>query len=356
MNSVVVYYDSQRFAGWPSNAGMWSWGNEVLVAFHLGTYLQKKAGHCIDSRKEIITALARSLDGGKSWRLELDNMLNELSHIEPIQLPSTGIEFTHPSFALKIGNASVEISNSTFYTTYDKGHTWQGPYLLPYGNKDMTARTDYVVEGRNSCTMILSKKMTGIPCKSHPDRAYAMQTNNGGLSWEFLGYLADKNARSALTNTVRLSDGVLVSTISRRCNMTEDGELPSQYRGKHSNHWIEVRRSVDGGKHWQRLSIIDTPYGKKSRSSNPSCLGHLPDGRLVIHYAFRGERPRFVARLSDNGGKSWGQEIVLDHDVNTEDIGYPKMAMLPFGNVLVVYHTASSDRPQSHIKCITWHP
>lgn len=358
MKSTLIYYNTQHFAGWPANAGMWNWGNEVLVAFHVGAYLPKKNGHKIDERKDIRTVVARSTDGGKTWRLELDNPIEEISRRKPVPLPAEGIQFSHPDFALKVGSASVNIHNSTYVVTYDRGRTWQGPYLLPGAGKTMTARTDYIIEGRSSCIMVLSKQFSYIPCKSLPDRAYAVRTDDGGLTWTSLGYLADKNARSALTNTVRLSDGSLISSISRRYDASCEAELQPPQKGQapHGNHWIEICRSTDGGKRWRTLSILDMSYSFRCKRSTPSCLGHLPDGRLIIFYGFRGKNPRFVARLSKDGGKSWGEEIIIDDDVSSENIGYPKLAMLPFGTVLVVYHCASADRPQPHIKCIVWQP
>lgn len=358
MKNTLIYYNTQHYAGWPANAGMWSWGNEVLVAFHVGAYLPKKVGHRIDERKEIRTVMARTTDGGQTWKLELDNPIEEISRRKPIPLPEEGIQFAHPDFALKVGTAAVTIRNSTYVVTYDRGHTWQGPYLLPGASKTMTARTDYVIEGRSSCIMVLSKQTSGIPCKLLPDRSYAVRTDDGGHTWTMLGYLADKSARSALTNTVRMSDGSLICSVSRRYDAASEAEILPPKRGQtpHGNHWIEIRRSTDGGRHWRMLSILDMPYSLRSKSTNPSCLGHLPDGRLVIFYAFRGKISRFVARLSQDGGKTWGDEIILDGDINNEDVGYPKLAMLPFGKVLVVYHSVSSDRPQQHIKAIVWEP
>lgn len=358
MKSTLIYYNSQHLAGWPANAGMWNWGNEVLAAFHVGAYLPGAPGRPIDESKEIRTVLARSLDGGVSWQLEPDNPLEEISRRKPVAVPAEGIQFSHPDFALKVGTASVSIRNSTYVVTYDRGHTWQGPYLLPGAKERMTARTDYVIEGRLCCMLILSRQMPGIPCSALPDRAYAVRTGDGGHTWEMLGYLADKSARSVLTDTVRMSDGSLICSICRQYDAVTQAQVRPPYKGRmpHGNHWIEIRRSEDGGRHWHTLSILDLPYHLRFIGSNPSCLGRLPDGRLVIHYAFRGENPRLVARLSQDSGRTWGEEIVLDSDINDTDIGYPKLAMLPFGTVLVVYHSASASMPQQHIKCIRWQP
>jgi hypothetical protein len=48
----VVYHEPGRFGGWPANHGIWSWGNEILVGFSVGTY--KDLGpnlHAIDRDK-----------------------------------------------------------------------------------------------------------------------------------------------------------------------------------------------------------------------------------------------------------------------------------------------------------------
>ncbi len=38
LTEVVVYKEAGRFAGWPANHGIWSWGNEIVVGFKLGHY------------------------------------------------------------------------------------------------------------------------------------------------------------------------------------------------------------------------------------------------------------------------------------------------------------------------------
>src|ERR1043166_3124889 len=40
---VVVYHEPGKFAGWPANAGIWSWGDEILVGFHAGFFVKSRA-------------------------------------------------------------------------------------------------------------------------------------------------------------------------------------------------------------------------------------------------------------------------------------------------------------------------
>src|SRR4051794_21554787 len=60
--NVVVYQAPGRFGGWPANNGIWSWGDEIVVGFVLGTFKVNPAGgHAIDGSKPSVPHFARSL-------------------------------------------------------------------------------------------------------------------------------------------------------------------------------------------------------------------------------------------------------------------------------------------------------
>jgi len=67
---LTVYKEAGRFAGWPANHGIWSWGNEILVGFEIGSFRKTDRGHAIDYDKPAEHVLARSLDGGETWTIE----------------------------------------------------------------------------------------------------------------------------------------------------------------------------------------------------------------------------------------------------------------------------------------------
>src|ERR1700691_2877216 len=48
---VTVYREQGRFAGWPANHGMWSWGDEILVGFSRGYDKDRGPFHHIDKEK-----------------------------------------------------------------------------------------------------------------------------------------------------------------------------------------------------------------------------------------------------------------------------------------------------------------
>jgi hypothetical protein len=70
IRQAVVYKEEGRFAGWPANHGIWSWGDEILVGFSRGTYMDRGPYHHIDHDKPEEFLLARSRDGGLTWSVE----------------------------------------------------------------------------------------------------------------------------------------------------------------------------------------------------------------------------------------------------------------------------------------------
>src|SRR5262245_2764704 len=80
--NVVVYQEPGRFGGWPANHGIWSWGNEILVGFEAGYFKDKTQGHAIDYTRPAQHALARSLDGGETWKIELPEGLRPPARIK----------------------------------------------------------------------------------------------------------------------------------------------------------------------------------------------------------------------------------------------------------------------------------
>ena len=140
---VVVYREDGRFAGWPANHGIWSWGDEILVGFSRGYDKDRGPFHHIDKEKPEEFLLARSRDGGarlvgrtapsrrgsgrhaghaprRSCRRAHRRNSRPSSH-DPI-------DFTHPDFAMTVRMENTNAGTSRFYFSYDRGHTWRGPY------------------------------------------------------------------------------------------------------------------------------------------------------------------------------------------------------------------------------------
>lgn len=66
----IIYYKEDRFAGWPANNGIWSWGNEILVGFVEAPHKAVEGSvHTLDQSKRS-DKYACSKDGGVTWMIE----------------------------------------------------------------------------------------------------------------------------------------------------------------------------------------------------------------------------------------------------------------------------------------------
>ena len=343
---VIVCYEPGRFCGWPANNGVWTWGDEILVGFHQADYVPKDCGHSIGGNGRSL--LARSLDGGQTWKVEdPDNFPGDGGKA----VPSPGnINFAHPDFAMRCGGPE-------FFISYDRGKRWQGPYKFPdFGlNRKLTSRTDYLVNGKNDCLVFLSAKEPRVEAAVQ-DRAFCARTTNGGKTFRFVSWMTDEplKIRSVMPSTVRCSKNHLVSAMRRRL----DVEISGGHKMRRC--WIDVYQSKDNGKTWEFLSqVADT--GKSN--GNPPSLVRLRDGRLCVTYGYRGvcsayryrwEPQGIRARISNDNGKTWSQEIVLRNDARTWDIGYTRSVQRPDGKIVTMYYYTTEKHPEQHIAATIW--
>ncbi|HUW18120.1 MAG TPA: exo-alpha-sialidase [Sedimentisphaerales bacterium] len=344
---VLVYGKPGRFAGWPANDGLWSWGDEILVGFHEGTYEKVKAlsnAHSLNRSQPRRDLLARSLDGGETWTIEdPDNYAGDGRKPKPCP---GNINFLSPNFAMHCRGDKFRIS-------YDRGRTWQGPYKLPDIGKKLSARTDYIVKGPKECLFFLSAEEERVQALFQ-DRAFCARTTDGGKTISFVSWMTAEpiSVRSVMPSTVRVSENHLVSALRRRLDVHVEDDVDV------SRDWIDVYQSKDGGRTWEFLNkAADTETddaNEEERNGNPASLIRLKDGRLCVTYGYR-ERPYGIrAKLSVDNGKTWGQEIHLRDDGCTWDLGYTRTFQRTDGQLVTVYYYATAEKPEQHIVATIW--
>jgi hypothetical protein len=342
---VVVHYQPERFCGWPANNGVWIWGNEILVGFVLGHYKAQDDTHSIDREKPQASVLARSRDGGETWTLEdPDNFV--LDGGKPAPSPG-GIRFGHPDFAMRVGNHTLignKDEEGQFFVSYDRGKRWEGPYLFPSFGLKMTSRTDYLVEGPQSCLIFLSAEYQGVKGANYRDRAFAVRTDDGGKRFQRLGWMAGESidARAVMPSTVRLSKGRLLTALRRK---TGSGDAV--------RNWIEIFESPDNGVTWKSVS---TAVEGLPGNGNPPSMVRLNDGRLVVTYGDRTAPSSIQARISADEGRTWSRTILLRGNGRTFDIGYPRTVQRPDGKLVTIYYFTTNERPEMHIAATIWDP
>jgi hypothetical protein len=344
---VTVYKEDGRFGGWPANHGIWSWGDEILVGFEAGYLEPKERGHAIDYARPAVHALARSLDGGETWTIETPPGLRPPpgqrvarvptgSDGKPT-LPFTGtMDFAKPGFALTARMLDIHVGPSRFYSTEDRGRTWQGPFEVPtFGHQGIAARTDYLVEGPRTLTMFLT-------AAKHSDgkqgRVLCVRTTDGGRTWTLVSPVGPEpppGQKAIMPSSVRLDERTILTAV--------------RLVGS-----IDLYRSGDNGRTW---AFVGKPVpGTGANNGNPPCLTRLTDGRLALTYGYRSAPYGIRARLSADDGRSWGREIVLRQDGGAWDLGYARTVQRPDGKLVTVYYF--NDRPdqERYIAATIWDP
>lgn len=355
---VVVYREAGRYGGWPANHGIWIWGNEILVGFSADYYkLLDPNRHPVDRQREEEHALARSLDGGETWTIEKPKSLTppptpgHMAGIptakdgKPVTPLKTPIDFTNPDLALTFRMADANGGPSWFYFSTDRGHAWNGPYDLPtLGLPGVAARSDYIVDGPQALTLLATASRAKDKRESH---VFAARTTDGGVNWTFLSWVSPEpegDGFSIMPATVRVSHDTLVTALRQTNGKQADG-------GKQT-HWLDVYSSQDNAKSWTLLSprVADTGRG------NPPSLLRLHDGRLCLIYGYRGKPFSMRARLSTDGGRTWGPELTLREDGVDWDLGYPRSVQRPDGKIVTVYYFNDSSAPERFIGATIWSP
>ncbi|MHC4617332.1 MAG: exo-alpha-sialidase [Planctomycetota bacterium] len=344
---VLVYGKPGRFAGWPANDGLWNWGDEILVGFHEGAYEKVKLlsnAHCLNRSQPRRDLLARSLDGGETWKIEdPDNYCGDAGKTRACP---GNINFGHPDLAMHCRGDKFRIS-------YDRGRTWGGPYKLPDTGTKLSARTDYIVNGPKECLFFLSAEEPRVQAE-FKDRAFCARTIDGGRRIDFLSWITDKpiSVRSVMPSTIRCPEGVLVSAVRRRLDVHLEDDVDF------SKDWIDVYQSEDGGRTWQFLSkVADTESddaNEEERNGNPASLIRLKDGRLCVTYGYRESPYGIRAKFSSDNGRTWGQEIHLRDDGRTWDLGYTRTFQRTDGRLVTVYYYATAEKPEQHIVATIW--
>jgi Neuraminidase (sialidase) len=341
---VIVHKEAGRYGGWPANHGIWSWGNEILVGFELGYFKDNQRGHSIDYDKPAEHVLARSMDGGKTWKLERPEGLRPPASIKIAGVPAGaggkepvdcegGLDFSNPDFVFTARMANIHIGPSRFYYSNDRGRTWSGPCKLPnFGQHGIAARTDYIITGKHEMIVFL----TAAKSNEKEGRVIAVKTTDGARTWKMLSFVGPEpegNDFAIMPASVSLGGGKILTAIRHR-------------------RFIDLWGSEDGGVTWKHVT---TPVPDSGRG-NPASLSRLKDGRLVLVYGYRAEPYGIRARISKDNGKTWSDDIILRADAGGWDLGYPRSVVRPDGKVVSIYYYNDSVDTERYIGATIWQP
>ncbi len=129
----------------------------------------------------------------------------------------------------------------------------------------------------------------------------------------------------------------------------DEGKLVMHIRNHNKTNSRETLQceSTDGGETWTTPHAIGV-WGL------PSHLTKLRDGRLLMTYGYRREPYGNLARVSDNGGKSWSEPLTISADGVGGDLGYPSTVQFEDETLLTVWYEKMADSYKAKLRQAHW--
>lgn len=181
------------------------------------------------------------------------------------------------------------------------------PFLIPHG------RIRALPDGRLAATFYRAERPEG------PSRAWLAFSRDGGATWTDAARIGEGDANEVVLLPRPAGDWLALARTQL-------------------DHHLVLWRSVDGGANWAQ------PLDLTPRGLHPGDLTALADGRLLATYGIRLRgRTGIGYRLSDDGGRTWGEPAVLHRfDEAVRDCGYPSTVCCADGALLTACYCDQS--------------
>jgi hypothetical protein len=359
----------ELFCGWPWTGGIHNFGDgEIIIAYTEKPCSYKTYEDTMHGEAEARLILCRTLDGGQSWPEDMRQILrdnhepfDEWIHRggEPRPLDMTGKDaalifwrsFSRDPWWTPEGQLAYRPVSFVMRST-DRGHYWHMPaVIVPHYHMDsIYGGTNYVrlpsgtilagiagyrypAEGARDVGATEKADAERTPQdesrQRRPSRAALYISRDQGLNWYYFSTIAYEDRDDmdcGYSSLVLLPGGRLLCAVGYRF-----------VRGyPHASSWTSVTYSDDGGRSWAPLHRIND-LGDQAN------LCRLSDGRIVCIYGHRFVPYGLRGMLSEDDGKTWGEEFVIRADGAGPDLGYPVVTELPDGRILTVYYFNVDD-------------
>ncbi len=341
----IVYRNDTEYCGWPFYCGLWQVpGGDLVVGFKKIANSYGNAGEVSHTKLTVgqgELVLIRSSDGGRCWDpstqqsvFRLSTTVEEISAQGPSDYSPEGpLDFDDRNVLIMSGAVPALLkpeSRAWLRASADGGRTWRRPILLPLGGlTSLTGHGSSMVraDGMN----LLGLSTTTPDGWTNRPLVYASDT---GVEWRFLSFITPiGDAGSAVSDR---AGPVLFGAIRHfypRLIPLADNRIVASVRFQRDARdvmWTDMFESEDGGRTWRFLSRVND-WGA------PGDIVQMHDGRIVCVYGYRVRPPGVRARVSEDGGRTWGGEIILRDDGGSWDLGYPRVIEHEDGKLLTVY-------------------
>ncbi|MBQ7346359.1 MAG: exo-alpha-sialidase [Clostridia bacterium] len=168
---------------------------------------------------------------------------------------------------------------------------------------------------------------------------FAFESSDDGATWQYLAQ-------------IDFPDGCNKDHIHEPdCVELPDGRILGALRGQGSpvayGFSVFTCMSEDGGKTWTHPKALDI-------CGSPPHLFLHSSGAVVMTYARRRAPYAQCARISYDGGETFGEEIVLRDDGPDADLGYPSTVELSDGSLMTVYYQKAAGDSFCSILYTVW--
>ncbi|MBT2188215.1 sialidase family protein [Sphingobium nicotianae] len=366
----VVYREEDEFCAWAFYCGLWKTADGSIVAGFKRVPTAYGSAQEIDhtnmTRNKGEIVVIRSTDNGKSWdrnsivpifdmaiKSEKDfpgGAAADWSGLPPLDFRSRDTLIMGGGVpALFAPNARCWMRAST-----DGGRTWRAHTLLPnddFPSLSMPGSSMYSV--RQDGMMLLGLHTNAPGALGPRPIVYGCID---GVNWQYLGSIVDEEKASPYYPGG--SPFAAAPHFYPRVVVLRNGKVLASVRYQRDARnviWTEIHESLDGGRTWHWLSRVND-WGA------PGDLVPMSDGRVVCVYGYRMAPYGIRYRVSEDEGRTWGQEYILRDDGGSWDVGYPRVVEIAPGTLLSTYYiNLKNDRINvnggvRHIACTVFKP
>lgn len=217
----------------------------------------------------------------------------------------------------------------------DGGKSWSEKMPFPAGSPHGPTE---LADGR--LLMVGNPKAEPLPPKAGAAYApclCAAESSDDGMTWRRLGTIPQRPGDAPGTyhepHVVQAPDGRIIVHIRNH--------------SEQDRHCILQSESVDGGKSFSMPR-------NTGLHGMPAHLLRLRDGRLLTTYGYRVLPYGNRASISEDGGRTWGEPMILDEKPVARDLGYPSTAELEDGSLMSVWYEKLPDTTMASVQAAHW--
>ncbi len=359
VDHATVYRREDEFCSWPFTSGFWENGDGTLIANFTTRNVAYDSGDAI--RHDVLgqnssnprTITVRSHDRGLTW--DGDNpQVNMMAGpggagagMAAEDMPTmfdAAVDYRDPNVLVSsgvMGGFATGGTNATAQLSRDGGRSWGPTIRIPKENLDATTGIQSTLVRPDGRMLMF---LFSIEKDNTNRRPLVYGSTNEGREFHFMSYIVPR--RDPWGQADGNFDDPSVAFVGHRWFYPRGYMLPNGriicvvrcQRDPTGVMWSEVYASDDGGGSWSFLSRIND-FGA------PCSMVIMPDGRVVAIYGYRLMPSGIRAAVSEDGGKTWGSEIIVRNDGGSWDLGYPNAWLVDENTVGTLYYFNSKHDP-----------